>query len=928
VYRPSVELVVAWHLYTEAVLDCRKLVSGMTVRRTLEKSLSGLASILGDRHFLKRNTKVMLFWVVKAALMAATGWYLLFSHLDDELRFTETKALQEAGIISRTFSRHLFHALEAVDHISLYVKNGWELTRGNFRPDLVGKVSPFKESGFYVTIVDANGNLVSTTIPQPRRVNISGESYFFVHRTELNQFHIGTARIGVFSSTPIVPFSRRLNDANGNFAGIVLVSVAPEYFVSNFDEAALRRRAFLGIFSNDRMLRLGRIDDKLYLPYEQETALLKQFSMRDTEGTVLLDGSTWFSDQRSRYAGWQQMDEYGMVTVAGLDRDTVLSSYMENRDTLISRGIWATVALVVLSLVGMLVSLHIVWRRHQVQSMQMTYRSATEVGEDGYLIAQPVFRGDGRISDFIVIDSNERAAQLMSYRREDLLGQHVTTIYSGETGDRTMRMLCKAMKEGFYEGETELADIGLEGGPKWLHIRISRPENDLAITLRDITALKSHVAELERRGNEDALTGLPNRHWLNSYLAEAVSRAAESHRMLGLLFIDLDGFKAVNDTLGHKAGDEILRNAAQRLKEATRPQDHVVRIGGDEFLVILERISSAFDAAHVAERIIDAFSTAFRIEQGVRTIGASIGISLFPINGTDANTLLNNADLAMYSVKTAGKGSYRFFDSEYSEAVRYRHQLEAELHHALEQDQFVVYYQPRVEMASGATSSMEALVRWIHPTRGVVEPNEFIPVAEETGMIVRLGGQVIEKVCAQLAFWAAQGKELIPVSINVSASQFRDSDVAAILSNCLRQYGVDPRLVEIELTESSMIDDKGNVVEALHAIQKMGVKLLVDDFGTGYSSLSQLQRLDFDVIKVDRAFTAEMDNSREGTALITAIITMAHALGIRVVAEGVESVEQINTLRDLACDEIQGFVISKPLPAAELTPRWLLPSNP
>jgi diguanylate cyclase len=909
-------------------LECRKQVSGMDARRFLEKPFWWLASVFGDRHFLRRNVKIVLFWLVKALLMTAIGWYFLLAHLDDKLRYAEASTLQEAEAISRSFSRHLYRALEAVDHISLYVKNGWELTGGNFRLDLMGKVGPFtKEAGFFVTIVDTNGRLVTSTIPKAQRTSVANEAFFTVHKTEPDLFYIGTARIGVFSGTPVVPFTRRLDDINGNFAGVVLVSVAPEYFISNFDEIAQRRNAFYGILSADKMLRLGRIDDRIYLPYEQEAMLLKEIPMRSTEGSTLLDGQSWFSDHRSRYIGWQSIGEYRMATLVGLDRENVLAGYRAERGTLVNQGILASMLVAFLSLTGMLVSLHIVWRRHQVESMQNTYRRATEVGEDGYLIAQPVFGPDNRVRDFIVIDSNERAAQLLSYRREDLLHQRVSTIYRGEAGGRTMRMLCKALKSGFYEGETELAEIGLEGGPKWLHIRISRPEKDLAITLRDITDIKSHVAELERRGNEDALTGLPNRHWLNGYLGEAVTRAGEFNRMLGLLFIDLDGFKAVNDTLGHKAGDEILRNAAQRLKDATRPQDHVVRIGGDEFLVILERITSAFDAAHVAERIIDAFSTAFRIEQGVRSIGASIGISLFPINGSDANTLLNNADLAMYSVKTSGKGSYRFFDSEYSESVRSRHQLEAELLHALEHDQFVMYYQPRVEVITGNTSSMEALVRWVHPTRGIVEPNEFIPIAEETGLIVRLGVQVIEKVCAQLAFWARQGKDLVPVSINVSARQFSDSDVAAILADCLQRYAIGPSMVEIELTESSMIDDKCNVVETLRIIQKMGIKLLVDDFGTGYSSLSQLQRLDFDVIKVDRAFTAELENSREGTALITAIITMAHALGIRVVAEGVESSEQIATLRELQCDEIQGFFISRPLPASEVLPEWLYRST-
>jgi diguanylate cyclase (GGDEF)-like protein len=400
--------------------------------------------------------------------------------------------------------------------------------------------------------------------------------------------------------------------------------------------------------------------------------------------------------------------------------------------------------------------------------------------------------------------------------------------------------------------------------------------------------------------------------------------------MLAVLFIDLDGFKTVNDTMGHAAGDEVLRNAGRRLKEAIRPHDCVARLGGDEFVAILDNIMQKIDAAHVAERILHAFQSGFRISKGVHSVGASIGISVYPSDGDDANTLLHHADIAMYSVKTTGKRNFRFYDRKYYDALRAGLEKEAELRHAIEHDQFVMYYQPRVDISTGTTSSMEALVRWAHPTKGLIEPLEFIPLAEETGLIVRLGEIVINKVCEQLAFWARGRQELVPVSINVSSRQFNEANVAEMLATALARYHVNPSLVEVELTESSMMGDSRDVANALTAIQKMGIKLLVDDFGTGYSSLSQLQRLDFDVLKVDRAFTAELERTEEGNVFFKAIITMAHALGMRVVAEGVETLGQIKILKSLKCDEIQGFYISKPLPAPEsqpILPKWFFPST-
>jgi EAL domain-containing protein (putative c-di-GMP-specific phosphodiesterase class I) len=311
-------------------------------------------------------------------------------------------------------------------------------------------------------------------------------------------------------------------------------------------------------------------------------------------------------------------------------------------------------------------------------------------------------------------------------------------------------------------------------------------------------------------------------------------------------------------------------------------------------------------------------------------VGTSIGISVFPSDGTDSETLLENADFALYSVKTSGKGNYRFYDEKFYEALRARLEQEAELRHAIEHDEFVMYYQPRVDISTGTTSSMEALVRWIHPTRGLVEPLAFIPLAEETGLILDLGELVIDKVCAQLAQWAKKTQELVPVSVNVSSRQFNEVDIAKILSVSLARHHIDARLVEVEVTESSMMGDNAGVASALTTIRRMGIKLLVDDFGTGYSSLSQLQRLDFDMLKVDRAFTAEIGKTERGNVFFKAIITMAHAIGMRVVAEGVENETQIKILKSLQCDELQGFYISRPLPPSDaqpILPRWFFPST-
>jgi diguanylate cyclase (GGDEF)-like protein len=343
--------------------------------------------------------------------------------------------------------------------------------------------------------------------------------------------------------------------------------------------------------------------------------------------------------------------------------------------------------------------------------------------------------------------------------------------------------------------------------------------------VRDISDAKAHVDELERRSNEDALTALPNRYWLQTYLPQAIARATVNHAELAVLFIDLDGFKAVNDALGHSAGDELLRIAARRLKVAVRPQDKVARFGGDEFVIILEHIAGERDAAHVAERVLQAFQENFTVSRGMQSVGASIGVSLFPVDGTDADTLLRNADNAMYSVKTSGKRGCRFYGSQSTGTVRGRVGLEAELRHALECNQFIMHYQPRVDLVAGTTCSMEALVRWVHPTKGLLGPLEFVPLAEETGLILRLGEMVVDKVSAQLRHWAQAGLTLVPVSMNVSPRQFNDADIANILLTSLATHHIDPKFIEVELTESSMIGENPKMSHVVTAIHNMGSKL-------------------------------------------------------------------------------------------------------
>jgi diguanylate cyclase (GGDEF)-like protein len=683
----------------------------------------------------------------------------------------------------------------------------------------------------------------------------------------------------------------------------------------------------LGVIGNDRLIRATRTGQTIHPQDSQALVSVPPFTPQ-SEG-VLLNGNNWFTDKRSRYVGWQAVKGYPLVALTGLDVQDTLAPYQAKRDDLIREARWATAVLVAFMLIAMTQSIRLGWRKYQLEQTQATYRMATEGGNEGFYIVRPIHDTQGAIVDFEIIDSNHRGAEFLGRRRDAVVGSKISSLYAETDFERPMTRLRQAMEAGFYEDDAEVPnDSPLRA--QWVHFRIVRSNGDLGVTLRDISDTKAYVEELERRSNEDALTGLPNRNWVQTYLPQAIGLAAANGAKLALLFVDLDDFKAVNDAMGHPAGDELLRNAARRLRVAVRPQDKVVRLGGDEFVIILDRIAHERDAAHVAERILQAFQESFTLSQGVHSVSTSIGISVFPADGTDADTLLRNADIAMYAVKTtAGKRNFGFYDQKFYDALRARREQEAELRYAIAHDQFLMYYQPRVDISTGTTCSMEALVRWAHPSRGLLEPLEFISLAEETGLILPLGELVIDKVCTQLAHWARTTQELVPVSINVSPRQFNQADIVQTLSACLARHHVLPKLVELELTESTMMGGSADIFRSLNAIREMGIKLLVDDFGTGYSSLSQLQRLDFDVLKVDQAFTAEIDKTENGNVFFKAIITMAHALGMRVVAEGVENEKQLRILKLLRCDEIQGFYISKPLPPSgtqPILPKWFFPS--
>jgi diguanylate cyclase (GGDEF)-like protein len=473
----------------------------------------------------------------------------------------------------------------------------------------------------------------------------------------------------------------------------------------------------------------------------------------------------------------------------------------------------------------------------------------------------------------------------------------------------------QALQEGAQDYIIK-GQIDLRGLLRALRYAVER--KGMEDTARDLALQIAHAAK------HDDLTGLPNRALLNDRVDFAISLAARHKTKLAVLFLDLDGFKHVNDSLGHSSGDKLLKSIAGRLLKSVRAADTVSRQGGDEFVVLLSDVTLGEDAAISANRILQAVSQVHNIDDQDLHVTASGGISIYPDDGDNAETLMKNADTAMYQAKAMGRQTYRFFKPAMNEKAVERLSIETDLRRALERHELELHYQPKVDLKTGFTSGAEALLRWNHPTRGWIPPAEFIPIAEECRLILPIGEWVLGEACRQAQLWVAEGLSFGTIAVNVSAVQFCEQNFAQRVFAILGQTGMDPKLLELELTESVLMTGAGSNAATLETLRSKGVQVALDDFGTGYSSLSYLERFPVDCLKIDQSFIRQISAIGAKNTLVTAIINMAHTLRLRVVAEGVETKQELQFIKNQGCDEGQGYFFSRPLTSSVFAQRLLL----
>ena len=520
-----------------------------------------------------------------------------------------------------------------------------------------------------------------------------------------------------------------------------------------------------------------------------------------------------------------------------------------------------------------------------------------------------------------ILSINPATTQMTGYETFELVGQTVFGLIDLDAGNPPESFQDNLALRGSWHGELDVTRKNGDSFPAGTRVnRVDDPQSGMPAhyvwILVDITERKQTEERMRHIAQHDALTGLPNRMALLMRLAQILPEARRHEWKVAMMFLDLDRFKIINDTLGHQVGDELLREVACRLSAVIRETDFVARLGGDEFVIILPGINSPADAAVVASKAIVALSRAIEANGHELHTSPSIGISLFPDDGPDGDTILKNADTAMYHAKAAGRNNFQFFADEMNLISSERLNIEHKLRHAIDRNEFALCFQPQFRAGDSVPSGVEALLRWHHPNEGMIAPTRFIPIAEETGIIVEIGEWVLTNACREMKRWIDAGLRPMRVAVNVSARQLRRRDFAETVATALTTSGLPAKLLELEITESSVMENPQEAILILERLGRMGVTLAIDDFGTGYSSLGYLKLFPIDHLKIDRSFVADIETDLNDRAIAFGTIALAHSLGLKVIAEGVETEDQLELLRTNGCDEVQGYLLSQPLYSA------------
>ena len=878
---PPDEATARWHSFAGASRSFAR--SGRAIRSLLPSS----------------KTATLLPELIAIGCFLILPWIGIIAGLHHEYRGAEAAAVRATGNLARALEESTRRTIGQIDYILLSARElklaegdrfdfqSWVRTQ-TFAEDLTARVAMTDRSGLVIASTDTLAS--GSNIAERRRFRAQLDP-------ARDDLFVGRPMIGPDGGVGSIQFSRRLVGPDGAFAGVVALSVGGAELARHSGPME-PGSGFISILSlNGRTLAGGPWAGGLNGPQAVAT---------QAERREVLDhpsGSLWIRDAAGRVghiASFRHLPDYPLIVMVGFDADTVFGWYRALRVDALLGGAALSCAVGLIGFFWVRQKRRSVASRHALSvTLDTISQGVLMVDSQGkVLVINPrvleLLAGPDELANAAMKQAALRASELM------------TGVVSADTGH--------GLTLAAGSNRSDKVETALKNGTI-IEIRThALPDGGFVQTYTDVTEQRLAHAQVQHLAHHDALTGLANRMELRQRMARIIDGGAGDADLTALIIVDLDGFKPINDTLGHDVGDQLLIEVAGRLKALMRASDVVARLGGDEFVILLTKLRERGDVQSFAERLLRRLADPVQVDGQQIRIGASLGIAFYPRDGLDVDTLLNQADMALYSAKTGGRGMYRCFDEHLTQAVTDRRLLERDLRRALDDDALEVHFQPKFDSASLRVVGFEALARWRHPVRGYVSPDVFIRLAESCGLIDRLGRWVLSRACAAVANWEPR----LPVAVNVSVMQLHSDGLKDDIAASLLRAGLAPELLEIEVTETVLADDGQAVLANLKAIKAMGIRIALDDFGTGYSSLSYLRRFSFDKIKIDRAFVQGQADDPGVRVILEAILDMCRNLGLATVGEGVETAEQLAALRDRGCGEIQGYLLGRPMPGAQV----------
>jgi diguanylate cyclase (GGDEF)-like protein len=868
-----------------------------------------------DRAILKANRELLkagpVFWVtfygIALILTIALGTTLIISSVRDrEITRSENELNNTVRILAAQFDRHIetFESIpkSVANYLTARVRTSQEFKEfaasENLHRLLQEKSSESIDFAG-VNIFDSDGNFVNSSERWPvPPINLSDRQFFQAFKAGTNGSPVLIQLIDSrVSKGQTIVVARKISSTNGSFLGMITRSISPSVFEALFS-ASLTPEGFLALVHRDGSLlaRYPHAKDAIgkALP---EASLIEQMSTDDSATTQLVSPV----DNEERLVSAKSLEHYPVYVVASETSSAALASWRQETRTFASgAGLAALiVAIMLLAIVKYL--------REQHRRLDIAVNNLTQ----GLLLYD---------SDARIVLCNKRYLEIYNLSPDVVkpgLPFRDLIEYRKQTGSfqGDVDKFCTVVLNNVAKKQTTHSVVETANGRSVAIVNQPLANGGWVTTQEDITERKRAEKQIAHLAHYDALTDLPNRVMFRKQLEDQIERAKRGEQ-LAVLYIDVDAFKSVNDTLGHPTGDELLRAIAVRLRSCVRDTDCVARLGGDEFAIVQAGVGRPNDVMELVKRIYEAIRKPVDCLGHLVTTDVSIGIALAPNDGTTVDQILRSADLAMYGAKEDGRRTYRFFEPEMDARVKARRAIELDVRHAIADGSFELHYQPVVNLLSNEIVGCEALLRWNHPVRGMISPAEFIPIAEETGLICELGDWVLATACTEAATWPSAVK----VAVNVSPVQFRSHAFSLKVANILATTGLSAHRLELEITEAVLIRDDEGALAMLQHLRALGVRIALDDFGTGYSSLSYLRRFPFDKIKIDRSFVSDVAMVDGSSSIVQAVIDIARARSMTTTAEGVETEGQRDVLVDLGCTEMQGYLISRARPAAEIRP--------